>query len=244
MLTPSSAAASAVSHEAFDQLFDERPKVHTDGSDPTCWGILREVAELIYQSVDENSVTLETGAGLSTLVFALRGSSHTAITPSAKEIGSITEYAASHSISMNSVRFVNAGSEAYLPTARIEKSLDLVLIDGRHAFPWPMIDYFYTAPKIREGGLLFVDDAKLPSVDMLVRFLAVDTNWKLKKRFARQTSVFEKIGNELNVEWPAQRYNQLYLTKSNLIERIVWKGRKLLGRFSTGNSDKRPLNRE
>jgi hypothetical protein len=85
MLTSSSAAAPTMNHEAFDQLFDERPRVHTDGSGHTCWGILREVAELIYQSIGENSVTLETGAGLSTLVFALRRSSHTAVTPSAPE---------------------------------------------------------------------------------------------------------------------------------------------------------------
>jgi len=225
-------AASTMNHEAFDQIFDERPKVHEGGSEPICWGIHREVGELIYQSVDENSVTLETGAGLSTLVFALRRSSHTAITPSTGEIESISEYAASHSISMNSVRFVNAGSETYLPTARIEKSLDLVLIDGRHSFPFPMIDYFYTAPKIREGGLLLVDDVDLPSVGMLDRFLVVDTNWRLKKRFARRTSVFEKIGNELDVDWDHQRYNLLYLPKSNVIKRITRKGRKLSRRFS------------
>jgi hypothetical protein len=172
-------------------------------------------------------VTLETGAGLSTLVFALKRSSHMAITPSTEEIKSISEYAASHSISMNSVRFVNATSETYLPTAGIEKNLDLVLIDGRHAFPWPMIDYFYTAPKIRERGLLLVDDINIPSVDMLVKFLAADTNWKLKKRFAHRTSVFEKVGNELNVEWTAQRYNLLNLQKPNVIRRTIRRGKTL-----------------
>jgi predicted O-methyltransferase YrrM len=232
-----SAATSTKSLEDINQLFYERPKFHESGSEHTCWGILREVAELIYQSIDENSVTLETGAGLSTLVFALRRSSHIAITPSNDEIESISEYAASHSITMNSVRFVNAASETYLPTAKIEKSLDLVLIDGRHAFPWPMIDYFYTAPKIKEGGLLLVDDVDLPSVDMLVRFLAVDTNWKLKKRFAHRTFVFEKIGNELNVEWNQQRYNLLNLPKPNLIKRITRKGRKLFRRLSMRNAD-------
>ena len=104
-----------------DELFEEPPNLHrADSGLPACWALKRDSADFIYKSVGENSITLETGAGVSTLVFALRKSSHTAVTPSGEEIRLIAEYAASHSISMSAVTFANATSESYLPTARIE----------------------------------------------------------------------------------------------------------------------------
>ena len=50
-----------------------------------CYGLEPEVLRFLAGSASSNSKTLETGAGLSTLVFALRRTTHTAITPSELE---------------------------------------------------------------------------------------------------------------------------------------------------------------
>jgi hypothetical protein len=39
--------------------------------------------------------------------------------------------------------------------------LDLVLIDGDHAFPASFIDWYYTAEQVKLGGYVIVDDTNL-----------------------------------------------------------------------------------
>jgi predicted O-methyltransferase YrrM len=66
-----------------------------------------------------------------------------------------------------------------LPT--IERSgevRDLVLIDGSHGFPLPMVDWFYGAATLREGGILVVDDVNLAAVRALRGFLDQDPRWE------------------------------------------------------------------
>lgn len=98
------------------------------------YGIDDEVLRYLYQTVGERSRTLETGAGSSTLVFAIRRARHTVITPSVEEIQRIRAYAERHGILLDSVEFVAQPSERFLPNSHAT-DLDVILIDGKHAFP-------------------------------------------------------------------------------------------------------------
>jgi hypothetical protein len=171
-----------------------------------CWGIDPAVAHFIFDSLSPEARTLETGAGISTLVFALRGAKHTAITPNRNEIDAIAAYAARKGIDLSRVTFVAEASEHYLP--RVDAAdLDLVLIDGKHAFPWPVIDWFFTVDHVREGGLLLLDDVQLYSVRMLCDFMQEDPAWSLRRRLTSETYAFEKLtGNVLDVAWHMQPY--------------------------------------
>jgi hypothetical protein len=63
-----------------------------------------------------------------------------------------------------------ARSNAILPTLDLQGGqLDFALIDGAHAFPQPIIDYFYNE-RLKAGGLLAVDDLTISSVSMLHGF--------------------------------------------------------------------------
>lgn len=87
----------------------------------TCYGIGKEVLRFISDHVGQGSRTLETGAGCSTLVFALLKAEHTAVTPSEGEIDRIREYAENNGIPFGTVDFVAEQSEIYLPPLRQER---------------------------------------------------------------------------------------------------------------------------
>jgi hypothetical protein len=173
---------------------------------PGNFGIDPVVARFIHDSVSEYSKTLETGAGVSTLTFALRKSTHVAITPNANEVAAIQAYARTNRISLERVQFIVEPSDVFLP--RCESSgLDLVLIDGKHAFPWPIIDWFYTADKLKEGGLLILDDLPMSSVSILKDFILEDVRWKFIRSFGNRTLAARKIAKSVHdVAWHMQPY--------------------------------------
>ncbi|MEY2538176.1 MAG: hypothetical protein QOG67_1916 [Verrucomicrobiota bacterium] len=172
----------------------------------TCYGIESEVLRFIADTVSQGDRTLETGAGCSTMVFAVCGATHTAVTPAQSEIDLIKQYATRHEISLQSVHFVPESSETYLP--RCDKGeLDLVLLDGKHAFPWPTLDWFYTADRLRRGGLMIIDDASLPSVGLLADFMKADPAWDLVRDFEGKTLAFRKTRDSVHdVAWHMQPF--------------------------------------
>ncbi len=70
--------------------------------------------------------------------------------------------------------------------------LDLVLIDGSHGFPVPLIDWFYTADRLKVGGLLVLDDTQLWSVHILKQFLLLEPEWQIEQDFWPRSAVFRK----------------------------------------------------
>jgi predicted O-methyltransferase YrrM len=83
--------------------------------------------------------TLETGCGYSTIIFALKGMRHTVISPIFEEHQRIGEWCDANEIDLSNVEFKLGRSEDLLPALKPEP-LDLVLIDGWHAFPAPFLD--------------------------------------------------------------------------------------------------------
>jgi hypothetical protein len=100
-----------------------------------------------------------------------------------------------------SLRIVN------LPRCEAE-DLDLVLIDGKHAFPWPIIDWFFTADKLkRRNGIVVLDDLQMSSVSMLGDFLREDPRWRLVQSLGRRALIVEKIAESIHdVAWRMQPY--------------------------------------
>ncbi len=167
------------------------------------YGIGDEVLKFLAETVTPGSRTLETGAGSSTLVFALQGASHVAITPAAEEFERIRAYAASIGLSMDTVTFVAQSSERYLPSSELSE-LDLVLLDGKHAFPWPMLDWFYCADRVHRDGLLIIDDVQLGSVAVLADFMMADPGWKLVRDFGKTHAYRKTKDTVLDVSWDMQ----------------------------------------
>jgi predicted O-methyltransferase YrrM len=171
-----------------------------------CHGIDPAVARFLYAAVTEDAQTLETGSGLSTLIFAMRKAYHTVVTPRSREAAVIREYAREKQIDIDRVEFVLEGSETFLPRCTLQ-DLDLVLIDGKHSVPWPFIDWFYTADKLKVGGVCVIDDIHLQSVLTLVNFLKEEPRWELVWELKRRTMAFRKLfASVRDVAWHQQPY--------------------------------------
>jgi len=221
-----SPASDALIHE----VLKERPQVHrgeteinrTFGADESClsgatvaalasgkvdcYGIGPDVARFLADHVNASSISLEIGCGLSTLVFAILKSNHVCVTPSQTEVDRIRAYASRKEINTMRIRFVISPSDQYLPTADIS-DLDFVFIDGKHAFPWPIIDWFYTADRLKQGGVMMVDDTHMISGGILVDFMKVDPRWSLLAHFDGKTVAFKKMVPSVHdVAWHMQPY--------------------------------------
>jgi predicted O-methyltransferase YrrM len=162
-------------------------------------------------------VTLETGAGLSTIVILRHGvARHISVTPYAAEFQAIRTYCANVGIDTRAWEPVTAASQDYLPGAKLP-GLDLVLIDGAHAFPLPFVDWCYTAEALKTGGLMVVDDLQLATPRILADFMRADVKWEELQRDDR-FGVYRKLVHPIRDErdWLAQAY----LVRSNPVAAV------------------------
>jgi predicted O-methyltransferase YrrM len=184
--------------ELYAKLMEERPKLHgvydrtTFLRSAACdWGLDPAVLRRLIAHIRPGCRTLETGCGYSTIVFALWSCRHNAVSPFPEEHQCVNEWCRKHGASVETVTYHTGPSQRLLPAMK-PTPLDLVIIDGDHSVPTPLIDYYYTADRLVEGGLLFVDDVQLRSVQQLCDFLDTEKQrWQFVEQVAR-TRIYRK----------------------------------------------------
>jgi hypothetical protein len=182
-----------------DRLRADPPLAH---GDDRYLGLAWAALEWLEGNVQPGMRTLETGSGASTVVFAARCAKHTAISPVADEHERIRRYCAEHGIASDDVTFIAESSHTALLNGWSAEPLDLVLIDGAHSFPFPVLDWVYTAPHLKVGGRVMVDDAYQPAVNVLARYLRADPGWELEIVPGHRTPVFRKLTDSaLSFNW-------------------------------------------
>jgi hypothetical protein len=166
--------------------------VHGDGE---FWGLAWSALAWIEENLQPGMSTLETGAGASTVVFAAAGVAHEAITPDPSEETRIRAECSARGINAANITFHIGASHEVLPhwQARL---LDLVLIDGAHGFPYPIVDWWQLAPHVRVGGRVLLDDAYLPSVTAIVDFVRANPAWELEPAVSFRTALARKVSDE------------------------------------------------
>jgi hypothetical protein len=178
------------------------PLFHSHGK--TIFGIDARLLDYLTSSLTSESKTLETGLGLSTVIFASISSEHTVIVPSQDQIDRFREFCRLHSIEIEHVELICGYSQDVLPALE-RRDLDIILIDGGHGFPIPALDWFYTTPMLAVGGILIIDDTQLSTGDDLVAFLRHEPDWRMIRKFCR-TAVFQRINTGHAEEWSRQPY--------------------------------------
>ena len=159
------------------------------------WGLAWAALEWLEQNVEEGMATLETGAGASTIVFAAYGAEHEAVTPDATEEERIRRACRDRGIDDSRLTFHIGRSQEVLPTLPA-RDLDLVLVDGAHGFPYPVLDWWHIAPRVREGGRMLLDDAYLPGVAAVVDYVRSSEAWELEAPVSFRTALIRKLRDE------------------------------------------------
>lgn len=194
------------------KLIEDCPRFHAwpDGK-PANWSVPADVLRFICDQVKPGMHTLETGAGQTTVAFALAGAQHITITPDGDQIQRINDYLRQSGIE-NRVAFVQGSSDTVLPNGQdIPQHLDFVFIDGAHRFPFPIIDWYYTEGRVPVGGIVAVDDCQMPSVRILHDFLAGEDDWELVQ-LIHVTAFFRRVRDTVNEwDWADQRINKPHL---------------------------------
>lgn len=205
------------------QLFENPPKLHrpkdfNPADEPGAedglvdWGIQESFLRLLVRSVRADSLTLEIGSGLSTLCLAIVGTEHICISPNEKEHNRIRRYCSDHDISTERIRFIAMRSHSVLPTLDLGgRKLDFALIDGSHAFPDPIIDYFFVNERLKVGGFLALDDLNISTVGILPKFLVTEPAYKLVEIDRLKTGLYRKTRETSYPRgWVDQEFNSKY----------------------------------
>lgn len=210
-------------------LLNECPLFHAGGT--KTYGISEDALRELRAHLAPGITTLETGCGFSTLLFAMAGTNHFCITPNQSEVNVALAFCTKHSIDVSRLHFRVGRSDKMLPAMFDNGPLDVVLIDGGHGFPIPMVDFHYCAPRLRVGGSLIVDDCHMPSVRILYDFLSTEAPWE-RKCCVGNTAFFRKT-METNTNWDTQVLNRevRFLQSATILQRLFRKARRIAGRI-------------
>ena len=208
-------------------LVSDPPRLHEiQGELSARWNL--QAADLMYLDEVIRPVmrTLETGAGLSTVVFALKGAKHTCIVPDPGLAQRIRSFCCGEGIPHGGIEFVLEGSERALPKLT-GQDFDFALIDGRHGFPAPFIDCYYIACLLKVGGSVMIDDLHIWTTDLLVQYLHSEKSWRLVRETWHAATFVKQDDDALAAEWTLQPYvvrrslRKSFLAKIGLLRRVL-----------------------
>ncbi|MEO6469611.1 MAG: class I SAM-dependent methyltransferase [Acidimicrobiia bacterium] len=207
-------------------LDSEPPSVHPNAPQGV-WAAAADCLEFLAETVQPGSRTLETGCGATTIVFAAAGANHEAVFLDGFEGDGVQAWCDEHGVNTELVTFHAGSSSETLPRLNLG-DLDLVMIDGCHGFPFPQLDWYYSASHLVEGGVLVVDDTHLPAPYELRRYLESDPRWE-RIRVGTQWVAFRRRGSgSLDEEWMSQQFHQPLALRVQAVRR---EARGTLGRL-------------
>lgn len=198
-------------------VINDPPQVHE--APRGVWRTERKCYEYMATFAGPGSRTMEVGAGVSTVLLAAWGCEHLCVVASEYEADVCKQYLTDRGYSIDNLSFAIGSSANVLPELDAGPR-DLYFIDGCHGFPYPVIDWFYGARWLREGGVLIVDDMQLPPVArFLGDYLDADPRWD-RLVTGRSWAAYERLSEgPLGEEWPEQGflgpiYNDLQAMRS------------------------------
>jgi len=189
--------------------------------------------------------SVETGTGKTTLLLSHLSEHHTVFTKEdAGDGDSLVAVQKSELLRQNRVQFVLGPTQRTLAEFRFTEPLNLVMLDGPHAYPFPQLEYYHLYPHLAENGLLVIDDIHIPTIFHLFSFLADDAMFELLSvvdttAFFRRTAA--PLFDPLQDGWEHQRYNErrfpiLAPRRADILEPWPRGLRRSLGRFAMRSS--------
>ena len=177
------------------------PGIHGAGDE--YWGLAWPALEWLENELREDMSTLETGSGASTIVSPQPGRTRRRHTGDARR--RVSARVSSFGVSSERVSFEIGFSHEVLPRLP-QRVLDVVLLDGAHGFPYPVLDWWYVAAQVRVGGCILLDDAYMPPVAVIVDHARASKAWDVECAVGYRTVVVRKLADELPpFDWEGER---------------------------------------
>jgi predicted O-methyltransferase YrrM len=202
---PAAGGRAPAGDDVVARILADRPRLHAGGE--LDWTSGTETIRFLADTVRTGDTTIETGCGVSTIIFAARGARHTTISPDAREHELVSTYCASIGVSAGDVTFIDGLSDQVLPRMPEEQVLDLAFIDGAHGYPFPAVDFHYISRRLKVGALLIVDDIPIRAVSSIYEYLVTEPSWKLERILDRRTAVFRLVAEIAPEDWTTQAFN-------------------------------------
>jgi hypothetical protein len=208
-------------NEVLQQLLEVQATLHLAGT--VSAGALSAIATHASKRPIRNSV--ETGCGATTLLLSHLSENHKVF---ALDIGnSVSSVRRSAMLRPGVVTFIEGPSQRTLPKHHFSEKLQLALIDGPHAYPFPDLEYYFLYPHLDTGALLILDDIQIRTIHNLFEFLRSDSMFRLEE-VVRSTAFFTRTEaptfDPTGDGWQEQRHN------SSTLMRYDWRSR-LKGAF-------------
>lgn len=208
-----------------ERILADPPVVHpmdrSNAPEMGVWSTDESCYRFMAERCGPGTRTLETGSGLSTVLLTALGAEHICCTAGQEEADRVLAHCASRGIDADRLRFeVGSSHDTLPPLERAGLQRDLVLIDGSHAFPLPVVDWFYAASMLSSGGVLVVDDVDLPAVRVLVRFLDQDPRWTALAGTRKWRAWRRERGGTLSEDWTEQPF---YVERRDQLRRLARK---------------------
>lgn len=164
--------------------------------------------------------TMETGCGKSTILLSNISEHHVVFCIDDRERGK----ASSINYFLNCphsrpVDTVFGPTQVTLPAYKFEVPINLALLDGPHAFPFPELEYYHVYPHLAEGAYLIIDDLPIPSIGAFFSMIREDEMFELVDIANGQTGILRRTAaptfDPFGDGWARQRYNRRRLPKSS-----------------------------
>lgn len=192
-----------------EDFFFRKKKADTQGMPRTSYDIDKNVLNYISSVVKSDSITLETGCGYSTVIFAANAKKHICVNPDITSNQLVKEWLQNKNYSCDGLHFVEDSSDMGLAKLTLSEPIDVALIDGNHCFPFPIIDWHFIDLFLKVGSKVLVDDTQINAVKILSDFLSTETSYKKIEEIGR-CDVFEKISDTRVMGWSSQEINKIY----------------------------------
>jgi len=156
--------------------------------------------------------SVETGSGKTTLLLSHLSRHHTVFAVDAG--GSISRVKSSPLFAPEGTSFVEGPTQRTLGAHQFAHSHQLVLLDGPHGYPFPDLEYFHLYPTIDTGGLLIIDDLKIPTIGRMYDIIKEEAMFELLEVVDGNTAFFRRTRAPLihpeHDSWWLQGYNRSY----------------------------------
>jgi len=155
------------------------------------------------------SHSVETGAGRTTLVLSQLSEHHVVFS---KDGGSsLSQARLSPLLRADRVEFVEGPTQKTLPSYEFKHGVQVALIDGPHAYPFPDLEYYFLYPHLEAGGLLVLDDINIPSIGRMFAILKADDMFELSEVVGDTAFLVRTVApcfDPYGDRWWAQGYNR------------------------------------